>query len=175
VYGQFVTGGGDLDGETFTIFESTTRLSPFVAYDAVNEVFLAAWVDNGSSALSVQLVADDGGVLGDPLVIVTSGASSVPRVAANSTDGGFIVTWRDSSNMPRRADVLAQLVGLTVACPADVDGDCDTDLNDLAMLLSAYGSVPGDPNWNPACDFDGDDDIDLTDLAFLLSEYGCVP
>jgi hypothetical protein len=58
-------------------------------------------------------------------------------------------------------------------CPGDVDGDGDTDLSDLATLLSAYGSVPGDPNWNPACDFDADSDVDLTDLAFLLSDYGC--
>jgi hypothetical protein len=175
VYGQFVSASGDLDGETFTIFESTSRLSPFVAYDGVNGVFLAAWVDNDSSALAVQLVADDGGVLGDPLVIVTSGASSVPRVAASSTDGGFIVTWRDSSNYPVRADVFAQIVGVTVVCPGDLDGDCDTDLNDLAALLAAYGSVPGDPNWNPLADFDGDGDVDLTDLAFLLADYGCVP
>jgi len=60
-----------------------------------------------------------------------------------------------------------------VVCPADVDGDGDTDLSDLAMLLAAYGSVPGAPNWNPACDFDGDSDVDLTDLAFLLADYGC--
>ncbi len=58
-------------------------------------------------------------------------------------------------------------------CPGDVDGDDDTDLSDLAALLSAYGSVPGDPNWNPACDFDCDGDVDLGDLAFLLADYGC--
>jgi len=58
-------------------------------------------------------------------------------------------------------------------CVADVDGDGDTDLSDLAMLLAAYGSVPGAPNWNPACDFDSDSDVDLTDLAFLLADYGC--
>ncbi len=58
-------------------------------------------------------------------------------------------------------------------CPGDVDGDGDTDLTDLATLLAAYGSVPGDPNWDPACDFDADNDVDLADLAFLLSDYGC--
>jgi hypothetical protein len=60
-------------------------------------------------------------------------------------------------------------------CPGDVDGDGDTDLNDLAALLAAYGSFVGDPNYNPAADFDGDGDVDLTDLAFLLSDYGCLP
>jgi hypothetical protein len=58
-------------------------------------------------------------------------------------------------------------------CPGDVDGDGDTDLTDLGTLLSAYGSAPGDPNWDPACDFDADDDVDLGDLAFLLADYGC--
>jgi hypothetical protein len=58
-------------------------------------------------------------------------------------------------------------------CPGDVDGDGDTDLADLAALLAAYGSRPGDPNWNPAADLDGDGDVDLADLAMLLSDYGC--
>jgi len=58
-------------------------------------------------------------------------------------------------------------------CPGDVDEDGDTDLTDLAALLAAYGSVPDDPNWNPACDFDDDNDVDLADLATLLANYGC--
>jgi len=63
----------------------------------------------------------------------------------------------------------------TAPCAADVDGDGDTDLNDLAALLTAYGSSVGQPNYNPAADFDNDQDVDLADLAFLLSGYGCVP
>jgi hypothetical protein len=64
---------------------------------------------------------------------------------------------------------------LGVACPGDVDGDGDTDISDLAALLTAYGSVVGQPNYNPAADFDNDQDVDLADLAFLLADYGCVP
>jgi len=64
---------------------------------------------------------------------------------------------------------------VTVAppCPGDVDGDGDTDLNDLAALLAAYGSTEGDPNYNPNADFDENGQIDLSDLAFLLASYGC--
>ena len=58
-------------------------------------------------------------------------------------------------------------------CPGDVDGDSDTDLSDLALLLDAYGSTAGDPDYNPAADFDDDGDVDLMDLAFLLDDYGC--
>jgi hypothetical protein len=72
-----------------------------------------------------------------------------------------------------RSDGTFELMPPGEACPGDVDGD--TDLTDLAALLAAYGSTPGDPNWNPAADFDADDDVDLTDLATLLADYGCTP
>jgi hypothetical protein len=60
-------------------------------------------------------------------------------------------------------------------CVGDLDGDGDTDLADLAELLGAYGSVTGDPNYNPDADLDNDDDVDLADLAELLGDYGCTP
>ncbi len=61
-------------------------------------------------------------------------------------------------------------ISLVPACPADLDGDADIDLADLALLLSSYGLTTG------ACyddgDLDFDFDVDLTDLAGLLSVYG---
>jgi hypothetical protein len=47
---------------------------------------------------------------------------------------------------------------------ADLDDDCDVDLTDLAILLSAFESTS-------AGDTDGDGDTDLTDLARLLSKF----
>lgn len=60
-------------------------------------------------------------------------------------------------------------------CVGDVDGDGDTDLADLARLLSAYGCFAGQPCYDPAADLDNDGDVDLTDLAILLGDYGCPP
>lgn len=57
-------------------------------------------------------------------------------------------------------------------CPGDVDGDHDVDIADLAALLGAYGSCPGDANYLPAADFDGIDCITIADLAVLLGHYG---
>lgn len=53
-------------------------------------------------------------------------------------------------------------------CAADLDGDGDTDLADLATLLGDYGCVG-------ICvgDIDSDGDTDIADLAYLLSDYGC--
>lgn len=58
-------------------------------------------------------------------------------------------------------------------CKADINGDGNTSISDLAELLAAYGTSTGDPDYNPDADFDGDGDIDLSDLAFLLGSYGC--
>jgi hypothetical protein len=52
--------------------------------------------------------------------------------------------------------------------PADLDGDWDVDLADLAQLLACY--YYGPPPWE--CDVDGDWDVDLADLAALLGVYG---
>lgn len=51
-------------------------------------------------------------------------------------------------------------------CVGDVDGDGDTDLGDLALLLGAFGSTN-------VGDLDGDGDTDLADLALLLGDFGC--
>jgi len=54
---------------------------------------------------------------------------------------------------------------LTVVIPGDMDGDCDVDITDLAVLLAAYGSGNGG-------DINGDGVTDLTDLGLLLANYG---
>ena len=168
VYGQFVSGSGDLEGETFTIFESTSRLSPFVARDDLNGVFLVAWTDSDSGNLDIQLLGADGALLGDPLLVIDS-ASGGPRVAGNSIEGGFIVAWRDRSNWPDRADIFAQLVGVVGGpCVGDLDGDGDTDHSDLGILLADWGCT-----FDCVGDLDGDDDTDHSDLGILLADWGC--
>jgi hypothetical protein len=59
---------------------------------------------------------------------------------------------------------------LSGCCPADLDGDRDVDVADLAELLGNYGATGGATYWQG--DLDGDDDVDLADLAEMLSQYG---
>ena len=57
-------------------------------------------------------------------------------------------------------------------CVGDLDGDGDTDLADLGILLADFGCTPP-----PNCvgDLDGDGDTDLADLGILLADFGCAP
>jgi len=70
-------------------------------------------------------------------------------------------------------------VTVTVNAPGglegDVDGDCDVDIFDLASVGLAYGSQPGDGNWNPDANVYpsvGDGKINIFDLATVGINYG---
>jgi len=54
----------------------------------------------------------------------------------------------------------------------DVDGDGAVGTSDLSDLNEAYGSEPGDPNWDVYCDLNDDDKIDASDLFDLSKNYG---
>ncbi len=116
---------------------------------------------------------DDGGNWVVEVIDADGDAGEINGLALDSQGYLHVVYFRGRGEGQDGEVRYARSTTPVGACLADVDGDGDTDLSDLAALLSAYGSVPGDPNWNAACDFDADDDVDLTDLAFLLSDYGC--
>jgi hypothetical protein len=61
---------------------------------------------------------------------------------------------------------------VTVTIPGDINGDFKVGLTDLVLLARAYGSKPGDSNWNPAADIKGDGVVDLADLVILAQHYG---
>ena len=56
----------------------------------------------------------------------------------------------------------------------DTDNDDAISLADYALLYAAYGSAPGDANWNDNCDFNRNEAVDLGDYALLYTNYGQV-
>lgn len=54
----------------------------------------------------------------------------------------------------------------------DVDGDNEVTIGDYALLSTAFGSAPGDGNWNPEADLDGDQEVTIGDYAQLSANFG---
>lgn len=61
---------------------------------------------------------------------------------------------------------------IAVTIPGDLNGDFQVNLADLSILALAYGSRPGDPNWNEKADIAHQGIINLTDLVTLAVSYG---
>jgi parallel beta-helix repeat protein len=59
-----------------------------------------------------------------------------------------------------------------VTIPGDINGDFKVNLQDLILLANAYGSKPGDKNWNPSADITGDNIVGPSDLAILINHFG---
>ncbi len=56
----------------------------------------------------------------------------------------------------------------------DIDGDNEVTLFDFGELVSAFGSMPGDENWNPNADLDGDEEVTLFDFGILVQNFGAI-
>ena len=82
------------------------------------------------------------------------------------------VTLSDGSSSAYMMLSEVEMFGST--CHGDMDVDGDVDLSDLQLLLAAYGSQPGDANWDAVCDINGDEIVNLSDLQMLLTLYGDV-
>lgn len=68
-------------------------------------------------------------------------------------------------NTLTNGDVKVRLMG-------DVNGDSTVDMTDLGLAGAAFGSSPGDPNWNPEADLDQNNLVDMTDIGLIAQNCG---
>jgi probable HAF family extracellular repeat protein len=69
--------------------------------------------------------------------------------------------------------VSSDVVGVSVSLVnGDIDGDNEVTLFDFGALVAAFGSMPGDSNWNPDADLDGDEEVTLFDFGILVRNFG---
>ncbi len=68
--------------------------------------------------------------------------------------------------------VRAFVLSMDAGSPADLNGDGHVDLADLSILLIAFGSCDGDPQYNPLADIVPNGCVDLDDLSALLVDFG---
>ncbi len=57
-----------------------------------------------------------------------------------------------------------------------INGDCDRDneiaIGDFALISTAFGSFPGEPNWNEDADVDGDSEVTIGDYSIMSDNFG---
>jgi hypothetical protein len=54
----------------------------------------------------------------------------------------------------------------------DVNDNNCIDITDFSLLRAAFGSVPGNPNWDARADLNGDNVVEITDFTLLRGNFG---
>jgi len=57
-------------------------------------------------------------------------------------------------------------------CRGDVTGDGRVRVDDVLAVALAFGSEPGDPNWNPDADVNGDGKVRVDDQLIVSLDFG---
>jgi PKD repeat protein len=104
----------------------------------------------------------------------TTNTTSNPAITHEYTEPGNYTVTLTITDAVDRTDTTLQIVQVMniTAKQCDVTGDGKIDISDIFRTALAYGSEPGDPNWDPACDVYKDDKIDITDIFMIALHYG---
>ena len=62
--------------------------------------------------------------------------------------------------------------GPPLARNGDIDRDGDVDFSDFLLFTSAFGTMEGEPEYNPAADLDGDGAVVFSDFLIFASTFG---
>lgn len=62
-------------------------------------------------------------------------------------------------------------IGFT-AIQADVDGNGTVNILDFQLLSNAFGTLPGNPKYDPDCNFDNEPVINVLDFQLLSNNFG---
>jgi alpha-tubulin suppressor-like RCC1 family protein len=114
-----------------------------------------------------------------------TGGDFIPRTAEVSPDGVFTLTKmpRDAYSLWIKGDRYLSAAGLVDTSSGSVSGliaalraadatnDNSVDVLDLNVLISAFDTVLGSPDWDVTADFNFDDSVDVLDLALLIGNF----
>jgi hypothetical protein len=115
--------------------------------------------------------------IGTQTLALSDGSSSTVIFVWNTTGfayGNYTIGAHatPASMQTNTADTTLAGAWAIVTIPGDLNGDFKVGLQDLVLLEQAYGSRPGDSNWNPNADLDGNGIVNLSDLVILTLHYG---
>jgi len=102
---------------------------------------------------------------------VTSGNyPTITHIYAAEGNYTATLTITDSEGLK---DNITQVVMVRLsALVGDINGDGVVDIFDAIILSTAFGSTPGQPNWDPRADLDASEEIDIYDAIILSTHFG---
>lgn len=80
--------------------------------------------------------------------------------------------WVEATDLENHIRVAALSLMRILHLKGDVTGDNIVDIFDLVQVAAAFGSKPGDPQWNLMVDLMNDYVIDIFDIVIVAADFG---
>jgi hypothetical protein len=104
--------------------------------------------------------------------ITTATSPTITHLYGHEGNYNINLTVVDAALRKGSASDTIQVINATGAATYDVNGDGIINLKDVYAVALAFGSSPGDPNWNPLCDFNQDGVVNLKDYYPVCMHFG---
>jgi len=153
----------------FTWTPTTPYVNQTITFDASNSK--TGWCANTQRFSPIQTYTWNFSDGTGEIAVTTS------TITHNFTQpGNYSVALKvtDADGRYDTVSTIVQVLNVTLKM-YDVDNNGKIDLTDVFATALAYGSFPGHPRWNPACDFNHDDKVDLDDYFGVVLNYGKDP
>lgn len=181
------------------VFVANSTQTTLTFLGGPNTYFIYAGLDNvrvdadfAQLELHVDLNDFEGTIAGTPVVIeVRAVGSTIPLetqtinlnsigdciYASGLPSGNYDIAVKAPHWLRRVMPSITFTVGSTTSASVsltngDVDGDNEVNLVDYGLGAAAFGSIDGDPNWNPLADLNGDEEVNLVDIAIVSANFG---
>ena len=82
------------------------------------------------------------------------------------TDTSLYFTYHNSTH---KVEITGTVLGKLAV---DLNDDGTVDIFDVVTLARAFGSEPGDPNWNQIADVNNNDVVDIHDVVLVAIHFG---
>ena len=166
--------------------EPHTAIAHYLARDiAVTNVTPSKTVVGQSYSLSINVTVENQGdtietfnvtVYANTTIIATF--ANVTLTSGNSTIITF--TWNTTGIAKGNYTISANATDNTytdgtiiVAMQGDVNEPFGkVNIKDIGIIGKAFGSKPGDPNWNPNADLDGNGKVNIKDIGVIGKHFG---
>ncbi|MEM3770360.1 MAG: CARDB domain-containing protein [Candidatus Bathyarchaeia archaeon] len=136
--------------------------------------------NEGSAAenITVKIYANDQLIATLQITNLGSGETVTETVVWNTSNCVPSLTpyqiKAEASPVPYEANTANNIFidgNVTIKIIGDINGDGAVNLTDLELWDAAYGSKPGDQNWNPQADINGDNVVDKEDGILIIQNY----
>lgn len=102
-----------------------------------------------------------------------SGSFTVPIPAGKNSLSIKAGTWLRRTINYDTAEELPDWCDL-IFKNGDCNNDNEIDVADYAIVSSAFGAIPGDPDWVRQADLNRDDEVDIADYAIVSTNFGLI-